>query len=310
MATGSIQKDTVLKELQGTLSLGIPIVAAFLAQQSLGFIDVVMAGNLSAKDLAAVAIGRSLFMPILVSMLGVLIAINPIVAQFYGARKIDQIGKTVWQGLLVSQMLAFPCVLLVRNLEFVMNFMNITPEIIPISLGYLDAISWCLPAAFAYLVLRFFQEGISIPRPNLYFAIMAIPVNLLGNWLLMYGNLGFPRLGAVGAGWTTTIVWWSMLAGMLTISFRMHHLQQFRVFREISLPNWKHIKEILRTGIPNGISLGMEVGMFAVAALIIGSMGVITMGGHMIAVNVASIVFMIPLGLSFATTSKVGFRPE
>jgi MATE family multidrug resistance protein len=298
---------TTIQEVRSTLGLASPIVASLLAQQSLGFIDTVMAGNLSAEDLAAVAIGRSVFIPIFIFVLGIVLAVNPIVAQYYGARKIERIGKTVWQGLLVSQMIAIPCVFLVRNLDVVLHFMNITPEIIPKSVGYLYAISWCLPAAFAYLTLRFFQEGISLARPNLYFTIIAIPVNILGNYLLMYGNLGFPRLGAVGAGWATTMVWWSMLTGMLIVSFRMKYLKQFKIFQGISWPDWHYIKEILRVGVPNGISIGMEVGMFAVAALLIGSLGVTMMAGHQIALNVASMTFMIPLGISFATTSKVGF---
>lgn len=302
-----IFSPAINKELKATTILGGPIIVSLLAQQTLGFIDTVMAGNLSAKDLAAVAIGRSLFIPIFIVVLGVLLAVNPIVAQFYGARKIDQISKTVWQGLLLSQMLAIPAFLLVRNLEIIMHFMNIAPEIIPISMGYLRAISWCFPATFAYLTLRFFNEGISISKPNLYFTLIAIPVNFLGNYALMYGNFGFPKLGAVGAGWATTMVWWTMLTAMLIFTFRMQHLEPFKIFHKMSLPKWKSMKEILHIGVPNGISLGMEVGMFAIAALIIGSLGVSIMAGHQIAINVASLAFMIPLGISFATTARVGF---
>ena len=303
----NIFSPPVIKEFRATVSLGGPIIVSLLAQQTLGFIDTVMAGNLSAKDLAAVAIGRSLFVPIFLVVLGVLLAVSPIVAQFYGERKIDQIGKTVWQGLLLSQMLAIPSFFLVRNLEIVMHFMQITPEIIPISMGYLKAISWSFPATFAYLTLRFFNEGISITKPNLYFSLIAIPVNFVGNYALMYGKFGFPKLGAIGAGWATTMVWWTMLTAMLIFTFRMKNYQHFRIFHKMSLPNWRYMREILHIGIPNGMSLGMEVGMFAIAALIIGSLGVAIMAGHQIAINVASLTFMIPLGLSFATTSRVGF---
>ncbi len=303
----NIFSPPVIKEFRATVSLGGPIIVSLLAQQTLGFIDTVMAGNLSAKDLAAVAIGRSLFVPIFLVVLGVLLAVSPIVAQFYGERKIEQIGKTVWQGLLLSQMLAIPSFFLVRNLEIVMHFMQIAPEIIPISMGYLKAISWCFPATFAYLTLRFFNEGISITKPNLYFSLIAIPVNFIGNYALMYGKFGLPKLGAIGAGWATTMVWWTMLTGMLIYTFRMRHNQHFRIFHKMSLPNWRYMREILHIGIPNGMSLGMEVGMFAIAALIIGSLGVAIMAGHQIAINVASLTFMIPLGLSFATTSRVGF---
>lgn len=303
----SPRSKSIIREVRGTLSLGLPIVLSLLAQQMLGFIDTVMAGRLSAIDLAAVAVGRSLFMPVFIFVMGILIAINPIVAQYFGAKKAEEIGRAVWQGLIVSQCLAIPGFFLLRNIHGVMGLMNIDPEIIPISQGYLNAISWCLPAAFAYQTLRFFNEGVSISRPNLLFMVAAIPINFLGNYLLMYGNLGFPRLGAPGAGWATTLVWWCLLILMLIFTVRMRHIEHFKIFQRISLPKWKYVRDILVVGIPNGISLGMEVAMFAIASLIIGSLGVSPVAGHQIAINVASVFFMVPLGIAFATTSRVGF---
>jgi len=144
------------------VKLGLPIIAAQLAHVSLGFIDTVMAGNLSPKDLGAVAIGRSLYMPLFVFVMGSLMAVNPIIAQFRGARELDKIGKTVRQGLWLSLFIAIPGFFLIRNIHVVMEYMNVAPEVIPITRGYLDAISWSFPAAFAYLVLRFFNEGTAL----------------------------------------------------------------------------------------------------------------------------------------------------
>jgi MATE family multidrug resistance protein len=266
-----------------------------------------MAGKLSAKDLGAVAIGRSLYMPLLVFVLGVLLAINPIVAQFRGAMELDKIGKTVRQGLWLSQMIAIPSFFLVRNIHVVMDFMNVAPEVIPITRGYLEAVSWSLPAAFAYLVLRFFNEGISLAKPNMYFTTLAIPINIVGNYAFMYGNWGFPRMGAVGTGWATTTVWWMMLGGMLFMTLTAKTYKPYSIFNNLRLPQWEYFKEVLRIGIPNGISIGLEISMFAITALIVGTLGVISIAAHQIAINFASITFMIPLGLSIATTSRVGY---
>lgn len=296
-----------IEETKKTVQLGLPIIAAQLAHVSLGFIDTVMAGNLSAKDLGAVAIGRSLYMPLFVFVLGVLLAINPIVAQFRGAGEFDKIGKTVRQGLWLSQIIAIPGFFLVRNIYVVMNYMNVAPEVIPITEGYLKAISWSLPPAFAYLVLRFFNEGISRTRPNMYFTTLGIPLNVLGNYLFMYGKLGFPKMGAVGTGWATTVVWWAMFFGMVLLTFFGKSYKQYEIFGHLRLPQWEYFKEVVRVGLPNGISIGLEISMFAITALIVGTLGVTSIAAHQIAINFASITFMIPLGLSIATTSRVGF---
>jgi Na+-driven multidrug efflux pump len=231
------------EEVKNTVHLGLPIIAAQLAHIALGFIDTVMAGKLSAKDLGAVAIGRSLYMPLLVFVLGVLLAINPIVAQFRGAMELDKIGKTVRQGLWLSQMIAIPSFFLVRNIHVVMDFMNVAPEVIPITRGYLEAVSWSLPAAFAYLVLRFFNEGISLAKPNMYFTTLAIPINIVGNYAFMYGNWGFPRMGAVGTGWATTTVWWMMLGGMLFMTLTAKTYKPYSIFNNLRLPQWEYFNQ-------------------------------------------------------------------
>lgn len=294
-------------ETRKTVHLGLPIIAAQLAHISLGFIDTVMAGNLSPKDLGAVAIGRSLYMPLFVFVMGSLMAVNPIVAQFRGARELDKIGKTVRQGLWLSLFIAIPGFFLIRNIHVVMEYMNVAPEVIPITRGYLDAISWSFPAAFAYLVLRFFNEGIALTKPNMYFTLLAIPLNILGNYVFMYGKWGFPRMGAVGTGWATTLVWWMMISGMFLFTFLAKSYKQYAIFSNLRLPQWEYFKEILWIGLPNGISIGLEISMFAITALIVGTLGVVSIAAHQIAINFASITFMIPLGLSIATTSRVGY---
>lgn len=302
-----ITRQNLLEEGRKTLKLGLPIVAGQLAYISLGFIDTVMAGNLSAADLGAVAIGRSLYMPLFVAVLGILLAVSPIVAQFYGAGERLKIGKTVRQGLWLCFLITLPCFILVRSLHHLLPLMHVAERIVPISSGYLDAVSWGLFPAFAYLVLRFFNEGISISKPHMYFSLAAIPLNIAGNYVFMYGKLGFPRLGAIGTGWATALVWWFLFVGMLILTARGKSYRPFRIYHDLQWPNWRYLREILRIGIPNGVSVGMEISMFAIAALLIGTLGVSAIAGHQVALNFASITFMVPLGLSMATTSRVGY---
>ncbi len=303
----SPETGKVRKEIINTLKLGAPLVAAQLMQMSMNVADTIMAGNFSAEALAAIAVGNSLWVPILIFVLGILLVINPIIAQLFGAGKKEQIGKNLWQGLWLGLFLSLPGFFMVRNMSFIMNFFNIPPEIIPTTLGYLNAISWCIPAQFCYFALRFFNEGIHITKPSMYFALIGSIINVFANYVFMFGHLGFPAMGPVGTGWATTLVWWMIIIGMVIVTFRKKIHQEFQILQSYSWPHWNSQKELLKIGIPNGFSFGIEVTMFAVAALIIGSMGVNQIAAHQVTINFAALAFMIPLGLSFAITARVGF---
>jgi MATE family multidrug resistance protein len=303
----SSKLEKIFCETNKTIQIGVPVIAAQLAQMSMGFVDTIMAGNLSAKDLAAVAVGSSLFSPMLVFVIGVLLGTNPIVAHLHGARNIKRIGEIVWQALWLSQFLALPGFFLLRNASAVMRLFNIKAEIVPISQGYLQAISWGIPAAFAFFALRYFNEGLAVTRPSMYFTLIGTVCNIIGNYIFMYGHLGLPALGAVGIGYASALAWWIMFGCMAAFTYRKNSRTIYQIAEGFKLPAWCVQKELLHIGIPNGIGIGVEVTMFTMAALIIGSLGVNTVAGHQIAINFASITFMVPLGISIATTARVGF---
>ncbi|MDG5768170.1 MATE family efflux transporter [Balneolales bacterium ANBcel1] len=289
-----------------TLGLGIPLVGAQLAQVSMSFVDTVMAGNYHPDDLASVAIGSSFFMPLFTIAVGILMALSPIIAQLFGSRRLGLIGKKVRQGLWLSLFLSVPAILVLNNLGPVMNLLGFTPEVISITSGYLFALSWGIPAIFAFMVLRFFNEALGATRPALYVTLIGLAFNILGNYTLIYGRFGFPELGAVGTGWATALVFWVMFLVMLSYTAGRKTFRRFQLFRQIRLPERRHIGEILRIGTPIGISMGMETSMFAMVALLMGSLGTTIVAAHQVAINIASVTFMIPLGLSMAITVRVG----
>lgn len=298
---------SISSEARKTLRLGIPIIGVQIASVALGFLDTTMAGRISPADLGAIAIGRSLYMPLFIVALGIMLAVTPLVAQLLGARRRDRIGSVVRQGFWLSQFVAIPGMILVRNAEGLLPLMKVAPEVIPITGAYLDALSWGLPAALLYLVLRFFNEGVLESKPGMYFAFLAVPLNFVANYILMFGKFGFPALGAVGAGYATSLVWWIIMIGLLIYTVRRSDYRRFAIFDRFEAPSWASMRELVGIGLPNGVSLGMEVTMFAGAALIVGGMGVEPLAAHQVAINFASIVFMIPLGLSIATSSRVGY---
>jgi MATE family multidrug resistance protein len=300
-------KNDIQKEGKKLLQIGSPIIATQLISMGLNFTDTVMAGNLSALDLAAVAIGNAIFMPIAIFCMATLIAINPVVSQFLGARKFDEIGKSARQLLWLILLLSIPAFFLLRNMDIIMYWIDVTPEIVPIADGYLKAISWGTLPLMIYAGIRYFSEGLSVTKPAMYIAIGALILNIGANYVLMYGKLGFPQLGAVGTGYATSIVclFEAIVFVAFTASFKP--FKRFNIFARTKGPEWKYISELMRIGFPNGISTSMEILLFATVSLLMGSLSVKAAAAHQIAINVASAMFMIPFGLSMAISQRVGF---
>lgn len=288
------------------LKIGLPVIIAQLLQMSMNFVDTVMAGNLSAQALAAVAVGGAVFMPLVMLIAGILMALTPIVAQLMGARELEAIGINARQGLWLSQMLALPLFFLMRNLGMVLSWLEITPALIPIALAYLDALSWGVFPLAAYMSLRFFNEGLSVTRPGMYFAGIGVIINVGANYVLMYGKFGFPELGAAGCGYASALVAGVMFICMLVFTYRHQPYRRFEIFSNFRRPEWPYLKEILHIGIPIGLSSTMEVTMFAVVSLLMGSLSTIAVAGHQIAINFSAMSFMVPFGLSTAITTRVG----
>jgi MATE family multidrug resistance protein len=300
------EKNNLKEEALTTLQLGLPVIAAQLLQMSMNFVDTVMAGNLSAEALAAVAVGGAIFIPFIMLAAGILMAITPIIAQLYGGRGFGEIGVNVRQGIWLSQLLAIPVFFIIRNLGIVMELLEVTPEIIPIAIGYLQAISWGIFPLCGYMALRFFNEGMSVTRPSMYFALVGVLVNIPANYILMYGKLGFPQMGAIGCGYASSLVGFTMFLGMFIFTKRHKPYQRFEIFSNFRKPEWEYLKEILRVGIPIGLSSTMEVTMFAVVSLLMGSLSTIAVAGHQVAINFSAMTFMVPFGLATAITTRVG----
>ncbi len=281
-------------------------MAAQVGQNLMPFIDTVMVGHYNAQHLAAIAAGTMLFFPLQVFANGVLMALSPIVAQLYGSGQKPAIGAYVRQGLYLGQILALPIFLIVRHLAPVLGWIGMEPRVVAIADGYIHAISWGLPAAFAFMALRLFNEGIAMMKPGMYFTLVALACNIIGNSILIYGRFGLPELGAVGAGWSTAIAWWVMLACMITYVGINRHLKPFNLLERWDRPSAKRLIELLKVGLPIGLSLILEVGMFAATTLLIGGLGTNVLAGHQVALNIAAMSFMVPLGLSIATTVRVG----
>ncbi|MEE4638011.1 MAG: MATE family efflux transporter [Wenzhouxiangella sp.] len=293
-------------EVRRTLVLAAPLVIGQLTNFGMNFVDTVMAGRIGKVDLGAIAVGSSIWAAGFLFTLGVLLAVSATVSQLDGAGRPSQAGEFTRQALWLALVLAAGLILLALSAGRVMNALEVEPAVAELAMGYLRAIAWGAPALVLMLTLRFFSEGIGHTRPTMYVGVLGIACNIPLNWMLMFGNLGFPALGAVGAGWATAIVLWLQLFLMIIwIAWRPQY-RPFDVFGRFSAPNLREIRALLKVGLPIGFMVLMEGGLFAASALLVGILGALPVAAHQVAMNYTGLVFMVPLGLAGAITVRVG----
>ena len=188
------------------LTLGLPVIGSQLAHVAMNFVDTVMAGNLSPQALAAVALGSSIWTTTVLFVIGLLMAVTASVSQLFGAGRHEEIGRIVRQALWLGQGLGVMCFVFIRQIDPLFSWLEIEQEIIPTTLGYLDAITWGLPAMCGFIVIRHFSEGVSMTRPVLLISLIGLLTNIGGNYVFMYGRLGLPARSVKprGSGSTPT----------------------------------------------------------------------------------------------------------
>ena len=288
------------------LLLALPLLGAHLAQTGMSVADTIMAGRLSAVDLAAVAVGSSVFMPLLLLLFGTLMATTPLVAQANGAGNTSILSRTIQQAGWTSLLVILPIAFILYNSHTIFNFMSVTPEVASLGASYLRAIAWGLPAVAVFQVLRCMCEGLNHARPVLLISVAGLLLNIPLNYVLIYGELGFPKLGAIGCGYATALSFWFMA---VLLGFYVHlekHYRNFAIFGIFHGPNLKEMGAILWLGLPIGLSIFVEASLFTVITLFIGEMGRFTVAGHQVALNFTGLLFMVPLSLGLALTVKVG----
>jgi MATE family, multidrug efflux pump len=287
--------------------LGGPILIAQVAQMANGGIDTLMAGHASAEDLAGVGIGNSLWMPLFLFFMGTLGAQQPIISGYNGARSFDKIIPTAWQGIYLAGIGTVIMILLLTNVHPVLSLLNLEQNTARISQGYLDAFAWGIPAMLLMAALRGLTDGLGHTRVIMAFSLLGTLINLPLNYIFIYGKLGMPAMGGIGCGWAT-----SLSNGIAAIALLVY-LNRSELFRNIHLlkgwvkPDLDRLRYILKIGLPIGFTIFVEVSLFCVIALFLASLGPVVVAGHQIALNVVSLMFMVPLSIGMALTLRVSF---
>jgi MATE family multidrug resistance protein len=296
----------VRKESNEMLKLASPAIVSQVAQMSMGAIDTIMAGNLSTSALAAISVGSNLFFPLLIFALGIFMALNPLVAQANGAKRYNKLGEYLRHGLYIALAVAIPTILLMNELDVLMDFIGVQPSIIPVVTGYLEALSWGVIPLYLFFALRSVNEGLFSTKAIMYISLAAIPFNVALNYIFMYGYFGLPALGAIGLGYATALVWCLIFTILLVYTIFSKKYSHLVFFRHFHKPEIRVFKEILKLGLPLSLTIGMEVLMFAAVGLFIARYSIDIIAAHQIALNLSSLAYMLPLGLSVAVSARVG----
>ena len=296
----------LLHEMRATWLLALPLVLGQLSAVALSVVDTLLAGRHGALTLAGVAVGSAVWSIVLLVLIGVLMAVPAFVAQYNGGGRRERIGPLFRQALWLALAMGSGLFVVARFGGVLLAAMHVAPEVRPSAIGFLDAISWGAPAFALYLVCRYLSEGVAWTVPTMVFGIAGLCVLAPLGYALMFGAFGLPALGAAGLGYATSIVLWLQVAGFAMYLARAPRFADLQLFSHFEAPRWASIRDLLRVGLPMGVSVFMEGSLFVATLLVIGSMGAVPVAAHQIAINVASLCFMVPLGLAMATTVRVG----
>ncbi|GAL34725.1 MATE family of MDR efflux pumps [Vibrio maritimus] len=293
------------RESGALMNLSVPIILTQLATQAMGFVDTTMAGQVSAADLAAIALGASLWIPVLLLLRGVIMALTPVVAFHRGARDFDSISieffQMVWLALTSSALLIAYLV----SAKPILEWIGVASEIIPIASDYAYALAFGVPGIALFYTLNGFCEGMNNTKAPMIISVIGLLVNIPVNYVLIYGKFGFPEMGAVGCGWATSLVYWLMSALLYSYIRGHHHFKTIIRFSDAK-PRLAEIFNLLKLGLPIGMNIAVCGSIFAVIALLIGRIGAENVAAAQIALNISSMTYVIPMSISFGITIRVG----
>ena len=293
-------------KLRRLLSVMLPIICTQIAIMGMNFFDASMSGQAGDVDLAGAAIGGNIWMPIQTGISGILMAAMPLVANLLGAGEKEKITVVVRHGLVLA--LGFALLVLGCGIALLPHFlqgMGLAPEVYHVALWYLAGLGLGVVPFFMITPLRSLVDTLGYTHLTMRIYLLALPINACLNYVLIFGKLGLPRLGGIGAGVASGLTFWLLLAIFAWVVSRLEPFKSYHIFGFVR-PVYSWLKEYLRIGVPMGISIFMETSIFGVVALFIAKFGTETIAAHQAALNFSSLIYMLPLSFSLALTIVVG----
>ncbi len=295
---------SIRDELLATVKLAAPLAGANLAQMVMGLTNAIMVGRLGGASLAAAGLGGALYFTLVMICQGILTAVAPLAAHAIGAGDRAAAERVGGAGMILAGLLAVPVLVLLSLAPALLGVLGYDDALAAEIARFVGAISWGAPAFLGFVVLRSLLSARSRVRPITVVLVLGVPTNALLNWGLIFGHLGLPALGIVGSGCATAIVQWLMLLSLAGYTL----LGPGTVRLKFDVNSLRRLGAIVRLGLPISGLMALDVGLFNATGVLMGTLGGDALGAHQLAINFASLTFMVPLGIAQAATVRVALQ--
>ncbi len=294
------------REVGPMLNLAVPVVVAEMSWVTMGTVDILMVRALGPSAIGAVGVGSMLFLALAVFGIGVLLGLDTVIAQSFGAGQRDESHRWFVHGVVMSVILTIPLTLVAWVAIARLDLWGFDLTVLNLTEPYLRIVTWSVWPLLLYTAFRRYLQAMGVVKPTMFILLMANLVNVLANWMLIHGNLGAPALGVDGAGWATFISRSYLALGLLSVVVWRDARTDYGLRRVSWVIERSRLRQLLWLGLPAAMQVTLEVGVFSAASALAGRLAPVALAAHQITLNMASFTFMVPLGLASAAAVRVG----
>jgi MATE family multidrug resistance protein len=294
------------QEFKPMFALAAPVVLAELGWMTMGMVDTLMVGRLSPEAIGAVGIGSSAFMAVVIFAMGLLLGLDTLVSQAYGAGRFDDCHRWLLHGIVLGLIVTVPITFLLFGIEQALDRWGLDPVVEELTRPYLQIVTWSVLPLLLYAAFRRYLQGMGVVRPVMVALTLANVANVIVNWVLIFGKFGAPALGVAGAAWATVGSRIVMAAYLLAVILVREHGRRPGLFETSLRIETSWLWRLIALGFPAASQVTLEVGVFAAATALAGRLAPVALAAHQIAINIAAFTFMVPLGVSSAGAVRVG----
>lgn len=306
MVAKTISKSGIGIEVREFVKLAVPLAGAQVAQAAVGFVDTLMMGHLGAESLAAGGLASSVFQLVLNTASGVVMSVSPLVAEAYGAGRKTQVEQIARQGLWLSLLLGIPMMFVIGHLNLVMVHLGQAERTVMLADSYLDYILWGIFPALGFAMLRGYVSALSQARPVMIIVCLGTIANITGNYILGYGKFGLPRMELAGLGLASGLSFWVMFLALLLYTCKDRTLKEYQFWRNLQRFKPQILRRLVAIGVAIAVTIAVEYGLFTVVTFFMGVLGTEILAAHQTVYQTVYLLFMVPLGMSYAVTVRVG----
>lgn len=301
-------RSQFFQESRQILALALPMMLAQIAAVGMGVIDTIMAGNISKADLTAVALGSAVFATVFITFMGIMAALNPMIAQAFGAGQKTEIGETVRQGIWFALGLGLSgTLLIIAALPIMQDYLKLGDTAERMLTEYLIYMALAMPAVMLYRVFHAYISSLQHPKAIMWISWLALLLNIPLNAIFMYGYFGLPAIGGAGAGLASMLVHWFSVWALAIYAIKNRRFADFQLTARFSRPNWSIQKQIWRLGWPIGLSYFLEASLFTSVVWLIADWGEDYVAAQQVVISLSSVIYMVPQAIGMAVTVRVGY---